>query len=147
MTVWESRYRTLFDSSLTGNYVATPDGNLLLVNRCLAQLLGYESTEALLNQKLASLWVDQAERVHIVNRLRLQRRLEREVVRLRHRDAGTIHLTADFVGVFQIVQAGLQALARVGPEQVLDWPVSEEASLPPHRVEQLLFRHALERRR
>jgi two-component system cell cycle sensor histidine kinase/response regulator CckA len=100
LRVSESRYRTLFEDSLTGNYVATPGGVLVACNAALARILGFESVQDLLAQNWSSLWVDQANRAHVLDRLRRERRLEREVLRLRHHDGQTLHLIANFVGTF-----------------------------------------------
>lgn len=47
----EERFRGMFDNSTIGIYRTTPDGDILLANPSLLNLLGYESQEDLINVK------------------------------------------------------------------------------------------------
>jgi diguanylate cyclase (GGDEF)-like protein/PAS domain S-box-containing protein len=45
----EQRYRTLFDNSVDGVYISTPEGRYIYANPALVRMLGYESQEDLLS--------------------------------------------------------------------------------------------------
>jgi len=45
----EQRYRTLFENSVDGVYISTPEGKFIYVNPALVKMLGYESQEDLLS--------------------------------------------------------------------------------------------------
>ena len=46
----EESYRKLFDSSIEGIYVTTPDGRLLNANPALARMMGYNSPQRLIHE-------------------------------------------------------------------------------------------------
>ncbi len=48
----EERYRSVFENATIGLYRTTPDGRVLLANRALLQMLGYESLENLQRRDL-----------------------------------------------------------------------------------------------
>jgi PAS domain S-box-containing protein len=48
----EERYRSMFESTTIGLYRTTPDGRVLMANRALLQMLGYESLEELQKRDL-----------------------------------------------------------------------------------------------
>ncbi len=48
----ENRYRTLFDESLMGIYRTSPDGQILMANPALVQMLGYDSFSQLAERNL-----------------------------------------------------------------------------------------------
>ena len=56
------RYAHLFDHSLAGIYLETMDGCLIACNESYAEILGWESREALLDGSRESPFVDLAER-------------------------------------------------------------------------------------
>jgi PAS domain S-box-containing protein len=58
----EQRYRSLFDGVPVGLYRTTPDGQILAVNRALANMLGYLDADALLTANLTEWYVDPEDR-------------------------------------------------------------------------------------
>jgi diguanylate cyclase (GGDEF)-like protein/PAS domain S-box-containing protein len=52
--VLEERYRRMFERNLTGLYVAQADGRIIACNETCAQILGYPSSEALLENRPAA---------------------------------------------------------------------------------------------
>jgi PAS domain S-box-containing protein len=86
----ESRYRTLFDGIPVGLYRSTPDGRILEANLALAQMLGYESRDALLATRAADLYAEPADRARWEARLAQEGTLGPFEVRLRRQDGGTL---------------------------------------------------------
>jgi PAS domain S-box-containing protein len=56
----EEKYRSIFEKSVVGIYQSTPEGELLAANLTMAQMLGYESVEELLQVKVMDLFADPA---------------------------------------------------------------------------------------
>ncbi|MDR4504784.1 MAG: PAS domain S-box protein [Candidatus Scalindua sp.] len=67
----ERNYRELFDSLRAGIYQCTPgvDGRFTWVNKVFAEMFGYESPEEVIGTKVSEIYVDQAERKMLVERL------------------------------------------------------------------------------
>ena len=82
----ERRYHDLFQRSPAGFYRTTVEGRVLECNSALARLLGYTSTEELLQLTLSDIYVDPREREAYVKQLLEKRNLENCEVRLRRRD-------------------------------------------------------------
>jgi len=59
----EQRYRTLFDNSLDGIYISTPEGKFIYANPALVKMLGYKSQEELLSINITKdLYFTESER-------------------------------------------------------------------------------------
>ncbi len=92
----EETYRWLFENSVDGIYVTTPDGELLNANPALARMMGYTSP-----QELIQAADDIARRVYVDRTVRAeyQRRMERDgIVRefeyqVRQRDGNVLWLS------------------------------------------------------
>jgi len=50
LKIADINYRSLFENAVEGIFQSTPEGYYISVNAALAQLYGYESPEAMLNQ-------------------------------------------------------------------------------------------------
>ncbi len=90
----------MFESDLTGNYISTPDGELLACNEAFARIYGFGSVEETLKHHANTFYALPEDRETFLVRLRSERRLARYECELRRRDGTTLH-TIDFVeGVF-----------------------------------------------
>jgi PAS domain S-box-containing protein len=61
----EQRYRSIFENALEGLYVSTPEGGFISVNPALARMLGYDSTQELMEAVKdigRQIYVDQGRR-------------------------------------------------------------------------------------
>jgi diguanylate cyclase (GGDEF)-like protein/PAS domain S-box-containing protein len=88
----ESKYRQLFEESPTGLFQTHPDGYILEANLALAQMLGYETPEALKGAipHMLAVYVDPADRERLIDQLRQRGRFDREICPLRHRGGSTV---------------------------------------------------------
>jgi PAS domain S-box-containing protein len=93
----------LFDSLPVGIYRTTPDGRFLAVNRTLAEMLGFERAEELLETPAPSLWADPEERSKFLKRLEAEGVVRGYEMRARRRD-GTVFWVKNTV-------------RRIGPEE------------------------------
>lgn len=84
-----ARYEELFDSVPDGLYETSIDGSLLLANDPLAHLLAYADAKHLLSSvsHVQDLWVDPAERQHLIDRIEAGQTTGALQVVLRRRDA------------------------------------------------------------
>lgn len=120
----EANYRSLVENSPYGIYRVTEDGTLLTVNSALVQMLGYPSTEELLQTNVNELYERPEERSEILTRFRSQGKLSGEAyVHWKKRDGQpiTVRLNgrAVTVGPDQALQIELMA-EDVTARQVLE---------------------------
>jgi two-component system cell cycle sensor histidine kinase/response regulator CckA len=96
----EARYRSMFESDLSGNYVTTPGGKLLACNEAFATMHGFSSIEEAMGCSMSSLYAQPESRNVFIDLLRQEKRLARYEFEARTRDGATLH-TIDFAeGVF-----------------------------------------------
>ncbi len=65
---FEQRYQDIFNLAPVGIYQSKIDGTLLTVNKALAEMLGYDSTDELLKINLADVYFTADERGKLVNK-------------------------------------------------------------------------------
>jgi PAS domain S-box-containing protein len=88
----EARYRSIIDNALEGVYISSLEGRMMVANRALAELNGYDSPEELILsvQDIASEWYVQPGRrrefADLINRDGEVRNFESEVYRHKTRD-------------------------------------------------------------
>jgi PAS domain S-box-containing protein len=94
----ETRFTELFQTLREGVYLASADDRITEVNPALAQMLGYENKEDLLNREIASLYRKPEDRAQEQNRLGELGFLRAHEVTLKHsqdgRDVVAVHTTA-----------------------------------------------------
>ncbi|MFA6470392.1 MAG: PAS domain S-box protein [Candidatus Latescibacterota bacterium] len=94
------RFRRLFDDDLTGDYLASPDGKLLLSNPAFARLFGFSSVEDESGTSIEVLYPHPEMWRDFVDRLRKEKRIESfesERIRL---DGSKIHVIENAAGTF-----------------------------------------------
>ena len=94
----ETRFTELFQTLREGVYLASADDRITEVNPALAQMLGYENKEDLLNREIASLYLKPEDRAEEQNRLAELGFLRAHEVTLKHSQDGhevvAVHTTA-----------------------------------------------------
>ncbi|MBI4797785.1 MAG: PAS domain S-box protein [Desulfarculus sp.] len=96
----EERYRRLFEDDLTGDYLATPQGQILACNPAFLRLFGLASQEEALATNLAGLYPQAREFAGFVERLGQEGRLEHHQCQRRGRDGSLFHAVENVVGEF-----------------------------------------------
>ena len=87
----EARYRGLFENVVEGVYRASVDGRLESANPALVEMLGFASVAELLAlPSTQSLYVNPAEREHVITALHRDGRVRDAEFQLRRRDGGVI---------------------------------------------------------
>ena len=94
----ETRFTELFQTLREGVYLASADDRITEVNPALAQMLGFENKEELLNCQVGSLYRKAADRIEEQNMLGSLGFLRAHEVTLQHREEGrdvvAVHTTA-----------------------------------------------------
>jgi PAS domain S-box-containing protein len=96
----EERYRRLFEDDLTGDYVSTPQGEILACNPAFVNLFGFADREDALRANMASLCPSESDHAAFVRALRVSGKLENSECLRRRRDGTLIHVVENAVGVF-----------------------------------------------
>ena len=94
----ETRFTELFQTLREGVYLASADDRITEVNPALAQMLGFDNKEDLLNREIASLYCKPEDRAEEQSQLNDLGFLRAHEITLRHRrdgrDVVTVHTTA-----------------------------------------------------
>lgn len=96
----EERYRHLFHDDLTGDFISTPDGQLLECNMAFARMFGFASIEEAMACNLVSIYPNQSARAALMERLRREKRLEYCEIELRRVDGTTVYAVETIIGTF-----------------------------------------------
>jgi PAS domain S-box-containing protein len=96
----EERYHRLFADDLTGDFISTPEGRILLCNPAFARMFGYSSVEEAVGASVRDLYLDPGEREPLLERLRQQRKIERFEVWRKQRDGKRVYIVENLVGHF-----------------------------------------------
>ena len=96
----EESYRRLFQEDLSGTFVSTPDGKMLMCNPSFARIFGFESVEEVLRSDLIDFYPQKQNRENYLELLREKKKLEnfREV--LQRKDGSTVYVVSNIRGEF-----------------------------------------------
>lgn len=90
----EQRFKELFESLQEGVYFTTPEGKILDANPTLVRMLGYDSSEELLQKNVRELYFDPAARDTLLANLDQQGTVRSQEIQLRKKD-GTVVVCMD----------------------------------------------------
>ena len=96
----EERYHRLFEDDLSGDFISTPEGRILLCNPAFARMFQFSSVQEAVGASIVDLYVDPREREPLLQRLKQQRKIERLEVWRKRRDGKLICLVENIVGHF-----------------------------------------------
>jgi PAS domain S-box-containing protein len=96
----EERYRRLFEDDLTGDYVSTPEGEILACNPAFVAMFNFADRREALGANMASLYPDAQEYARFVDMLRQERKVVNYECMRRRRDGVLIHALENAVGAF-----------------------------------------------
>jgi two-component system, cell cycle sensor histidine kinase and response regulator CckA len=96
----EERYRRLFNDDLTGDFISTPDGQLLDCNIAFTRMFGFASVEEALTCNLVSIYPDAQARAALMDRLRREKRLEYCEIELCRIDGTPVYAVENIIGTF-----------------------------------------------
>ncbi|MBL8817309.1 MAG: PAS domain S-box protein [Planctomyces sp.] len=96
----EERFRLIFEDDLTGDYLARPDGEILLCNHAFANIFGFGSAKAAIGSNLANLYGDPAAWPGFIRLLTENGTLERHERAGRQSDGTIRHVIESVIGSF-----------------------------------------------
>lgn len=96
----EERYRLLFEDDLTGDFLAAPDGTILLCNPAFVEIFGFTSREAAIGANLANLYAAPLSWPRFIELLTHNKTLERYERTVRHNDGTIRHVIETVLGTF-----------------------------------------------
>ena len=96
----EERFRLLFEDDLTGNYLAAPDGKILLCNQAFVKIFGFDSCMDAVGSNLANLYGDPVPWPEFIELLSENKILERYERAGRHSNGTVRHVVESVLGTF-----------------------------------------------
>jgi PAS domain S-box-containing protein len=96
----EERFRLIFEDDLTGDYLAAPDGTILLCNQAFADIFGFSSRGEAIGSQLANLFASPQSWPQFIQLLRENKSLERYERAGRHSDGTIRHVIESVLGSF-----------------------------------------------
>ena len=96
----EKEFHTLFQEAITGNYVSTPEGKIILCNTKFLEIFGFKSMEEAFNTPIQVLYKSKEDRDKMKKRILNEKKLENFELELIRRDGKTIHILENIVGQF-----------------------------------------------
>lgn len=89
----EFRYRDIFENAINGIYQTSPEGNVLVVNPAMVEILGYTSAAdfiSQINESTQDIWVDTAKRSHYYQKLEEKKELKNFECEFRRCDSSIV---------------------------------------------------------
>lgn len=96
----EERFRLLFEDDLTGDYLAAPDGTILLCNQAFVNIFGFSSRDEAVGSNLADLYVAPLSWPRFIQLLSDNKTLERYERISLHSDGTNRHVIETVLGTF-----------------------------------------------
>lgn len=96
----EERFRLLFEDDLTGDYLALPDGTILLCNQAFVEIFGFSSRDMAVGSNLANLYFDPLSWPRFIQLLSENKTLERYERTSQHSDGTIRHVIETVLGTF-----------------------------------------------
>jgi PAS domain S-box-containing protein len=96
----EERYRRLFEDDLTGDFLASPDGRILLCNAAFARIHGFADAREAVGSNLIDLKVEPENWTILLNLVKQHRIAERFESDHRRVDGTVVNVIENVVGVF-----------------------------------------------
>ena len=94
----EEKYRRLFDEDLTGDFIATPKGEILECNPAFAEIYGFDDCEKALQWNISK--SNPFDWPYMVTRLKSEGKIKGYQSWQRRSDGLRIHVVANVVGIF-----------------------------------------------
>jgi two-component system, LuxR family, sensor kinase FixL len=96
----EERFRWIFEDDLTGDYLAAPDGTILLCNQAFADIFGFSSRDEAVGSSLANLFDSPQSWPRFIQLLIENKSLERYERAGRHSDGTIRYVIENVLGTF-----------------------------------------------
>jgi PAS domain S-box-containing protein len=88
----ETKYRNLFERNLAGTYQTTIDGKILRANNTFANIVGYETSEKLLEENANTFYFSKEERKVFLKDLKKNKKLINREKIVKHKNGSIVYL-------------------------------------------------------
>jgi PAS domain S-box-containing protein len=96
----EKRFHRLFEDDLTGDFLCTPAGKIILCNPAFATIFGFSSPEEAVGTSMLNLYIQPEERNSMLEVLKRQGKLQGYEAWRKRRDGELIHVVENLIGKF-----------------------------------------------
>ncbi|MDP2693178.1 MAG: response regulator, partial [bacterium] len=96
----ELKYKRLFNEDLSGNFIASSDGKILLCNSALANILGFNTIDELMTKNISSFYKQPKCWEQLINQLNQKKKIEQFECELLLPDGREISVIENVVGDF-----------------------------------------------
>jgi PAS domain S-box-containing protein len=96
----EKRFHRLFEEDLTGDFLCTPEGKIILCNTAFVTMFGFSSQKKAVGTSMIELYVQPEERDSMLEALKRQRKLQGYETWRKRRDGELIHVVENLLGHF-----------------------------------------------
>ncbi len=96
----EERFHRLFEDDLTGDFISTAEGRILLCNPAFAEMFGFSGPQEAVGTSIVDLYLDRGEREPLLERLKKERKIGHMEVWRKRRNGERIHVVENLVGHF-----------------------------------------------
>lgn len=96
----ETNYRRLFEEDLTGNFIISPQGDILTCNPSFARIFGFASVDEAMKSNFFDLNPDPQFKTSFLALLRKEKKLESHELELKRRDGKTVYVVQNVIGEF-----------------------------------------------
>ena len=93
----EERYRKFFEEDLSGDFITTPEGELLDCNTAFCEIYGFASREEALRTNATELYANPTDRQEKLKLLRAEGRLNNYEEEMMRRDGRQIHILSNII--------------------------------------------------
>lgn len=100
LVVSKSKYQQLFDDAPSGNYISTPEGQLILCNTGFARMLGYKSTSEVISTSALTLYPRPEAREEFLQLLQSRHKLHNFESILMTKNGEEITVLENVTGIF-----------------------------------------------
>ncbi len=96
----EKRYRNFFMEDITGDFISTPEGELLDCNPAFARIMGINSAEEANTLNMSTLFSSHQASDDLLKRLRKEKKVIDHELEMRRVDGKSIHVIENVIGKF-----------------------------------------------
>jgi two-component system, cell cycle sensor histidine kinase and response regulator CckA len=96
----EERYRQFFEGDLSGVYMSTPDGELIMCNEVFAKILGFSTSEAVIGTPISNYYKYPDQRTQLISQIIENKRIDQFELELVRKDGAILQCLINAVGRF-----------------------------------------------
>jgi PAS domain S-box-containing protein len=94
----EEKFQKFFEDDLTGDFIASPNGTIIMCNPSFVEIYGFEDHEQALKTEISEF--NQNDWINLINMLRTECKIKGHQSWHRRPDGKLIHVVANLVGIF-----------------------------------------------